>query len=111
MVCPDVSRRAHRGANGGYGAISVRRLRLPVPTPPDLNVDQLKFVLDLRRRGIIDAAVLRAMEEVPRDRFVMPAHVRSAYLDSPMPIPCRQTISPPFVVPSLTHPVWAAAAH
>src|SRR5260221_2335293 len=111
MVCPDVSRRAHRGANGGYGAIRVRRLRLPVPTPPDLNVDQLKFVLDLRRRGIIDAAVLRAMEEVPRDRFVMPAHVRSAYLDRAMPIACGQTISQPFVVAYMTEQVEVAPAH
>src|SRR5258708_17941793 len=77
---------------------SPRRRRLSVPTPPDLNVDQMKFVLDLRRHGIMDAAVLRAMEEVPRDKFVMPAHVRSAYLDRAMPIACGQTISQPFVV-------------
>src|SRR5258708_8174198 len=108
MVCPDVSRRAHRGANGGYGAISVRRLRLSVPTPPDLNVDQLKFVLDLRRRGIMDAAVLRAMEEVPRDRFVMPAHMRSAYLDRPMPLAGGQTITQPFVIPSTTEQLYVA---
>ena len=75
---------------------------MPVPTPPDHNVDQMKFVLDLRRRGIMDAAVLRAMEEVPRDRFVMPAHARSAYLDRAMPIACGQTISQPFVVAFMT---------
>jgi protein-L-isoaspartate(D-aspartate) O-methyltransferase len=82
-----------------------------VPTPPDLNVDHMKFVLDLRRRGIMDAAVLRAMEEVPRDKFVMPAHVRSAYLDRAMPIACGQTISQPFVVAYMTEQLEVAPAH
>jgi protein-L-isoaspartate(D-aspartate) O-methyltransferase len=66
------------------------------------NVDHMRFVLDLRRRGIMDAAVLRAMEEVPRERFVMPVHVGSAYSDRAMPIACGQTISQPFVVAYMT---------
>jgi protein-L-isoaspartate(D-aspartate) O-methyltransferase len=71
---------------------------VPAPTPSGHNIDQMKFVLDLRRRGIMDAAVLRAMEEVPRERFVLPAHVRAAYEDRAMPIACGQTISQPYVV-------------
>jgi protein-L-isoaspartate(D-aspartate) O-methyltransferase len=78
-----------------------------VPTPPGHNVDQMKFVLDLRRRGIMDAAVLRAMEEVPRDRFVLPAHARAAYQDRAMPIACGQTISQPFVVAFMTEQLAA----
>jgi protein-L-isoaspartate(D-aspartate) O-methyltransferase len=84
---------------------------LSVPTPSDHDVEQLKFVLDLRRRGIMDAAVLRAMEEVPRDKFVMPAHARSAYLDRAMPIACGQTISQPFVVAYMTAQLEVAPAH
>jgi len=61
-------------------------------------------------RGIMDAAVLRAMEEVPRDKSSMPAHARSAYLDRAMPIACGQTISQPFVVAYMTSS-WRCPAH
>jgi protein-L-isoaspartate(D-aspartate) O-methyltransferase len=71
----------------------------------------MKFVLDLRRRGIMDAAVLRAMEEVPRDKFVMPAHARSAYVDRAMPIACGQTISQPFVVAYMTEQLEVKPGH
>lgn len=52
----------------------------------------------LRRRGITDEAVLAAMEQVPRDRFIPAAHRRDAYEDYPLPIGCDQTISQPYVV-------------
>ena len=81
------------------------------PTPADHNIDHMKFLLDLRRRGIMDAAVLRAMEEVPRDKFVMPAHVRSAYADRAMPIPCGQTISQPYVVAYMTEQLDVRPQH
>jgi protein-L-isoaspartate(D-aspartate) O-methyltransferase len=84
---------------------------LSAPTPPDRNVDQMKFVLDLRRRGIMDAAVLRAMEEVPREKFVMPAHGRSAYSDRAMPIACGQTISQPYVVACMTEQLEVQPPH
>jgi protein-L-isoaspartate(D-aspartate) O-methyltransferase len=82
-----------------------------VLTPPGLNIDQMKFVLELRRRGIMDAAVLRAMEEVPRDRFVMPAHACAAYQDRAMPIACGQTISQPFVVAYMTEQLAVGPRH
>jgi protein-L-isoaspartate(D-aspartate) O-methyltransferase len=81
------------------------------PTPPGYNVDQMKFVLDLRRRGIMDAAVLRALEEVPRDRFVMPAHVQAAYQDRALPIACGQVISQPFVVAYMTEQLAVGTRH
>jgi protein-L-isoaspartate(D-aspartate) O-methyltransferase len=80
-------------------------------TPPDYNVDHMKFVLDLRRRGIMDAAVLRAMEEVPREKFVMPAQAGSAYSDRAMPILCGQTISQPYVVAYMTEQLEVQAQH
>jgi protein-L-isoaspartate(D-aspartate) O-methyltransferase len=82
-----------------------------VPTPPGHNVDQMKFILDLRRRGIMDAAVLRAMEEVPRERFVMPDHAGAAYQDRALPIACGQTISQPFLVAYMTEQLEVAPAH
>ncbi len=82
-----------------------------VLTPSGHNVEQMKFVLDLRQRGIMDAAVLRAMEEVPRHRFVLPAHAGAAYQDRAMPIPCGQTISQPFVVAYMTEQLAAGPRH
>jgi protein-L-isoaspartate(D-aspartate) O-methyltransferase len=75
------------------------------------NVSRMQFLLDLRQRGIMDAAVLRAMEEVPRERFVAPDHVGSAYADHPMPIPCGQTISQPFVVAYMTEQLAVGPRH
>ena len=79
--------------------------------PADHNIDHMKFLLDLRQRGIMDAAVLRAMEEVPRDKFVMPAQARSAYADRAMPIPCGQTISQPYVVAYMTEQLEVQPQH
>src|SRR6476620_7805315 len=62
----------------------------------------MEFLLSLRRRGIGDQAVLRAMDEVPRDRFVELEHTEIAYADQALPIACGQTISQPFVVAYMT---------
>jgi protein-L-isoaspartate(D-aspartate) O-methyltransferase len=75
------------------------------------NVDRMQFLLDLRRRGIMDAAVLRAMEEVPREEFVMPSHVKAAYTDRAMPILCGQTISQPYVVAYMTEQLAVEPRH
>jgi protein-L-isoaspartate(D-aspartate) O-methyltransferase len=66
--------------------------------PRDENVGRMEFLLSLRRRGISDAAVLRAIDAVPRENFVLPAFTDSAYGDHAMPIACGQTISQPYVV-------------
>ncbi len=62
----------------------------------------MEFLLTLRRRGIGDQAVLRAMDEIPRDRFVALEHTESAYADQALPIACGQTISQPYVVAYMT---------
>lgn len=49
-------------------------------------------------RGVRDAAVLRAMREVPRERFVPEELGEFAYEDSPLPIEEGQTISQPYIV-------------
>ena len=69
------------------------------------------FQLSLRRRGISDQAVLRAMEEVPRDAFVAPADRADAYRDSALGIACGQTISQPFVVAYMTEQLKVAKHH
>ena len=62
----------------------------------------MMFQLILRRRGISDQGVLRAMEEVPREAFVEEADRAEAYRDSALGIACGQTISQPFVVAYMT---------
>ena len=74
-------------------------------------VDRMEFLLTLRRRGIIDPAVLRAMDEVPRERFVEAAFVDSAYADQALPITCGQTISQPFVVAYMTEQLAVMPHH
>jgi len=62
----------------------------------------MMFQLLLRRRGISDQGVLRAMEEVPREAFVEKADRAEAYRDSALGIACGQTLSQPFVVAYMT---------
>jgi protein-L-isoaspartate(D-aspartate) O-methyltransferase len=52
----------------------------------------------LAARGIANPAVLRAMGEVPREEFVPPDLAVHAYLDRPLPIGEKQTISQPYMV-------------
>ena len=52
----------------------------------------------LRRRGIADERVLRAMAAVPREAFVPTRLVTEAYADRALPIGHGQTISQPFIV-------------
>ena len=73
--------------------------------------EKMLFQLTLRRRGISDQAVLRAMEEVPREAFVEQADQSDAYRDSALGIACGQTISQPFVVAYMTEQLQVAKHH
>jgi protein-L-isoaspartate(D-aspartate) O-methyltransferase len=66
------------------------------------DIERMEFQLALRRRGISDKSVLRAMDEVPREHFVTAELVDSAYADQALPIACGQTISQPYVVAYMT---------
>ena len=52
----------------------------------------------LTGRGALSPEVLRALAEVPRDRFVAPGDEGRAWVNAPLPIGHGQTISQPFVV-------------
>jgi protein-L-isoaspartate(D-aspartate) O-methyltransferase len=56
----------------------------------------------LRQRGIRDSAVLAAMGKLPRELFVREELRSNSYVDGPLPIDCRQTISQPFIVAYMT---------
>jgi protein-L-isoaspartate(D-aspartate) O-methyltransferase len=79
--------------------------------PATDDVERMEFQLALRRRGISDQAVLRAMEEVPRENFVDPSLIDSAYADQALPIECGQTISQPFVVAYMTEQLEVGPGH
>ena len=59
---------------------------MPRQPPGDDNVGRMQFLLGLRRRGISDPAVLRAMDEVPREHFVESSFADKAYADQALPI-------------------------
>jgi protein-L-isoaspartate(D-aspartate) O-methyltransferase len=56
----------------------------------------------IARRGISEPRLLEAMREVPRHAFVPPDQRGSAYIDAPLPIGDRQTISQPYIVALMT---------
>ena len=64
--------------------------------------NQIGLIMQLRRRGIRDSDVLRAIERIPRELFVDEAFSEHAYQDIALPIECGQTISQPFVVAFMT---------
>src|SRR5260370_32657632 len=76
-------------------------------TPPE----KMMFQLTLRRRGISDQAVLRTMEEIPREAFVEERDRADAYCDSALGIACGQTISQPFVVAYMTEQLQLQKSH
>jgi protein-L-isoaspartate(D-aspartate) O-methyltransferase len=57
---------------------------------------------DLEARGITDLGVLRAMAEIPRERFIPKTYEAYAYADQPVPIGLGQTISQPYIVALMT---------
>ena len=73
--------------------------------------EKMMFQLTLRRRGISDQAVLRSMEEIPREAFVEVADRANAYRDSALGIACGQTISQPFVVAYMTEQLQLQKHH
>lgn len=80
-----------------------------IPAADD--VERMEFQLALRRRGISDQAVLRAMDEVPREYFVAAGFTDTAYADQALPIACGQTISQPFVVAYMTEKLEIEPQH
>jgi protein-L-isoaspartate(D-aspartate) O-methyltransferase len=75
-------------------------------TPVDHHDDpaerKMRFVFALRSRGVTDARVLNAMEQIDRGTFVRGLFADRAYEDMPLPIACGQTISQPSVVGLMT---------
>jgi protein-L-isoaspartate(D-aspartate) O-methyltransferase len=65
-------------------------------------LERFELIMQLRKQGIRDTRVLRAVECTPRELFVDPAFIDQAHLDLSLPIECGQTISSPFLVAYMT---------
>jgi protein-L-isoaspartate(D-aspartate) O-methyltransferase len=82
-----------------------------LPQQAQRDNERMEFLLGLRRRGIADQAVLRAMDEVPRAQFVEPESAGHAYADQALPIACGQTISQPYVVAYMSEQLGVRPHH
>jgi protein-L-isoaspartate(D-aspartate) O-methyltransferase len=91
--------------------LSQRGRSVPEFIPKDDRVGRMEFLLNLRRRGISDQAVLRALDEVPREHFVDRNLFEHAYDDHALPIACGQTISQPYVVAYMTEQLELRPPH
>ena len=63
---------------------------------------KMRFLYQVRSRGVTDKTVLEAMEAVDRGPFVKGLFAERAYEDTPLPIECGQTISQPSIVGLMT---------
>ncbi len=71
----------------------------------------IALVMALRGQGILDARVLGAIEETPRELFVDEPFENSAYENSALPIACGQTISQPYIVAYMSEALQLDAKH
>lgn len=67
-----------------------------------LEEEKRKLAETLWNKGIRDERVLKAIYEIPREKFISSALRRFAYDDNALPIECAQTISQPFTVAFMT---------
>jgi len=65
-------------------------------------VERMSLINELRREGVTDEAVLRALQDVPREEFVLAEDRPRAYSNRALPIHAGQTISQPLIVGLMT---------
>jgi protein-L-isoaspartate(D-aspartate) O-methyltransferase len=69
---------------------------------PNFQPEKAQLIMTLRGMGILDAATLAAMEQVPRELFVPAALRHHSYENASLPIAYNQTISQPYVIARMT---------
>jgi len=72
-----------------------------------LEARKIRLVMELRRAGIADTAVISAIERIPREAFVPAPFLDRAYDDAALPIGHGQTLSRPKVVARMTEALGA----
>ena len=69
---------------------------------------RMQMIGHLREQGIRDEAVLAAMSQIERHRFVDEGLASRAYEDTPLPIGHQQTMSQPYIVARMTELLLAS---
>ena len=69
---------------------------------PNFQPEKAQLIMTLRGMGILDAATLAALEQVPRELFVPKALRHHSYENASLPIAYDQTISQPYVIARMT---------
>ena len=67
-----------------------------------LEEEKKNLVEGLWKKGIKDEILLKAIYNIPREKFISAALRKFAYDDNALPIECAQTISQPFTVAYMT---------
>jgi protein-L-isoaspartate(D-aspartate) O-methyltransferase len=101
------------------GSVFGSRLKLPIQATAKRTVTVEKeeasakaaFVLGLRARGIRDLSLLRALEKVPRERFVPHRYADLAGRDLALPIGCGQTLSEAWLVARMVETLAPSPQH
>ena len=65
----------------------------------------------IKRRGVEDKLVLKAIQKVEREKFVPEKYRDLAYTDGPLPIGHKQTISQPYIVAYMTEQLHLKKEH
>ena len=73
--------------------------------------NEVALTSQLIGKSALDARVMSAMAQVPRDAFVPKALRHAAYVNGPLPIGHGQTISQPYIVALMTDLIAPAPAH
>jgi len=68
----------------------------------DFEHEKARLTMTLRGMGVVEADVLSAIEQVPRELFVPAALRDHAYENASLPIAMEQTISQPYIVARMT---------
>ncbi|NIA67546.1 protein-L-isoaspartate(D-aspartate) O-methyltransferase [Pelagibius litoralis] len=69
---------------------------------------KIRLIMELRRAGIADTAVLSAIERIPREAFTPDSFRHQAYENLAIPIGQGQTLSRPQVVAQMTQALQAS---
>lgn len=72
---------------------------------------KIKLIMFLRQQGVIDIAVLNAIENIPREHFIEDRMIDQAYDDIAVPIGRGQTISQPSIVAKMIQALEVTNRH
>ena len=75
--------------------------------------NQRKIMVEdqIKRRGVKDVGVLKAVQKVEREKFVPEKYRDLAYSDNPLPIGHQQTISQPYIVAYMPEHLQVSKSH